>query len=55
VPLPADTDLSQAASSLENAVLENSMPAIGGLVADLSEAGGRQCGVTPGRQIDGEI
>jgi two-component system sensor histidine kinase/response regulator len=29
-------DLSEAASSLENAVLENSMPAIGGLVADLS-------------------
>jgi HPt (histidine-containing phosphotransfer) domain-containing protein len=30
-------DLSQAASSLENAVRENSIPAIGGLVADLSE------------------
>jgi len=29
-------DLSEAASSLENAVLKNSMPAIGGLVADLS-------------------
>jgi two-component system sensor histidine kinase/response regulator len=30
-------DLSQAASSLENAARENSIPAIGGLVADLSE------------------
>jgi two-component system sensor histidine kinase/response regulator len=30
-------DLSQAASSLENAVRDNSIPAIGGLVADLSE------------------
>jgi len=30
-------DLSQAASSLETAVRENSIPAIGGLVADLSE------------------
>jgi two-component system sensor histidine kinase/response regulator len=30
-------DLSQAASSLEDAVRENSIPAIGGLVADLSE------------------
>jgi PAS domain S-box-containing protein len=30
-------DLSQAASSLENAVRENSIPAIGGLVAELSE------------------
>jgi two-component system sensor histidine kinase/response regulator len=30
-------DLSQAASSLENAVRENSIPAIGGLVVQLSE------------------
>jgi HPt (histidine-containing phosphotransfer) domain-containing protein len=30
-------DLSQAASSLENAVRDNSIPAIGGLVAELSE------------------
>jgi len=30
-------DLSQAASSLEAAARENSIPAIGGLVADLSE------------------
>jgi two-component system sensor histidine kinase/response regulator len=30
-------DLSQAASSLEDAVRENSIPAIGGLVADLTE------------------
>jgi two-component system sensor histidine kinase/response regulator len=30
-------DLSQAASSLENAARENSIPAIGGLVTDLSE------------------
>jgi len=37
VSRPADTDLSQPALSLENAVLENSIPAIGGLVAPLSE------------------
>jgi HPt (histidine-containing phosphotransfer) domain-containing protein len=30
-------DLSQAASSLEDAVRENSIPAIGALVADLTE------------------
>jgi HPt (histidine-containing phosphotransfer) domain-containing protein len=30
-------DLSHAASSLENAVCENSIPAIGGLVAELGE------------------
>jgi len=30
-------DLSQAASSLEKAARENSIPALGGLVADLSE------------------